>query len=253
MSKKRIPVAVQLYSVREDCKKDLAGTLKAIAKMGYDGVEFAGFYDRDAADVKRMLDDAGLKVAGAHVKLASLEGDEFARTVEFHKIIGNRYLIVPGLPKEMQTTIAGWRKAAESLVAIAERLARTNMRTGYHNHAVEFVPIEGRIPWDEFFGVASRKDIIVQMDTGNCLHGGTDPIPYMEKYPGRLTTVHLKERSKTNDKAIIGEGDVRWADVFRICEGPGETEWYIVEQESYAYPPMKCVEMCLRKLREMGR
>jgi sugar phosphate isomerase/epimerase len=93
----------------------------------------------------------------------------------------------------------------------------------------------------------------MQLDTGNALHGGADPVPFVEKYPGRATTVHLKEMSKTNDKALIGEGDVRWDDIFRVCETIGGTEWYIVEQESYAYPPMECVERCLKILKEMGK
>ena len=253
MAKGKIPVAVQLYSVRKDCAADLAGTLKAIAKMGYDGVEFAGFYNHGAADVRKMLEDAGLKAAGAHVGLALLEGDEIEKTIEFHRTLVNSHLIVPGIPEERRKTISDWKKVAEKLNAIAERLRKENMQTGYHNHMVEFAPMEGQIPWDVFFGIASSPDIIVQMDTGNCLHGGADPVSFMEKYPGRLTSVHLKEYSKTNGKAIIGEGEVRWNDVFRICEGPGKTKWYIVEQESYAYPPMECIKKCREKLREMGR
>jgi sugar phosphate isomerase/epimerase len=78
-------------------------------------------------------------------------------------------------------------------------------------------------------------------------------VPLLEHYPGRALTVHLKEHSKSNDKALIGEGDTRWADVFKLCETTGGTQWYIVEQESYAYTPLECAERCLKKLREMGK
>ena len=93
----------------------------------------------------------------------------------------------------------------------------------------------------------------MQLDIGNALHGGGNPVPYIERYPGRALTVHVKEYSATNDKALIGEGDIRWDEVFRVCETTGSTEWYIVEQESYAYPPLECVRRCRENLRRMGR
>ena len=103
----RIPVAVQLYSVREDAAKDLAGVLKAIAKMGYDGVEFAGFYGHDAKSVRAMLDEYGLKAEGAHVGINTLMGDELQRSIEFHATIGNSFLIVPGLDHSYTDSRAG--------------------------------------------------------------------------------------------------------------------------------------------------
>ena len=93
----------------------------------------------------------------------------------------------------------------------------------------------------------------MQLDTGNALVGGGDPVETLERYPGRALTVHLKEYSATDDKALIGEGEVRWDDVFGLCETTGGTKWYIVEQETYAYPPLKCVDLCLRNLRAMGQ
>jgi sugar phosphate isomerase/epimerase len=112
--------------------------------------------------------------------------------------------------------------------------------------------MEGELPWDTFIS-NTRQDVIMQLDTGNALDGGADPIPFLERYPGRAVTVHLKEYSPANDKAIIGEGEVRWAEVFRLCEASGGTRWYIVEQEGYAYPPLECVERCLRALKGMGK
>ncbi|HEU5089747.1 MAG TPA: sugar phosphate isomerase/epimerase, partial [Roseiflexaceae bacterium] len=126
------------------------------------------------------------------------------------------------------------------------------MRTGYHNHTIEFTPMDGELPWDTFFG-NTRKDVVMQFDVGNAMHGGADAAPYLERYPGRATTVHVKEYSINNDKALIGEGDVPWGRIFDLCETIGGTEWYIVEQESYAYPPMECVDRCLQNLRAMGK
>jgi len=248
----RIPMALQLYSVRDDCQKDFAGTLKAVAKMGYEGVEFAGNYGPSAKETRKMLDDLGLRVAGAHVGLESLLAEELERTVEFHRTLGNQFLIVPGLPEERRSSKAAWRSTALLFNEIAEQLEGFNMRTGYHNHTIEFAPMDGDRPWDTFFG-NTRADVTMQVDTGNALHAGADPVALLNKHTGRALTVHLKEYSKTNDKALIGEGDVRWRDVFRLCETVGGTKCYIVEQESYPYPPLECVDRCLKALKDMGK
>lgn len=248
----RIPIVLQLYSVREDCARDLPGVLSAVAKMGYEGVEFAGYYNYDAPALKKMLDDLGLKVAGAHVRLDTLLGPELERSVAFHRALGNRFLIVPGFPPDRRSSRAAWLETARLMNEIAERLRPYGMRTGYHNHHIEFQPMEGELPWDTFFG-NTNPEVVMQFDTGNALHGGGDAPTFLKRYPGRATTVHLKEYSKTNDKALIGEGDVPWDEVFRLCEGEGGTEWYIVEQESYAYPPLACVERCLQNLKKMGK
>ena len=248
----RIPVAVQLYSVREDAKNDLAGVLKAIAKMGYDGVEFAGFYGHDAKSVRAMLDEYGLKAAGAHVGINTLMGDELAKSIEFHQTIGNSFLIVPGLDHHYTTTRAGWLNAAHILNDVAKQLAPHGMKTGYHNHWVEFAELEGELPWDTFFGNTDPA-VIMQFDTGNALVAGADAAPFIERYPGRALSVHLKEHADQNSTALLGEGDVPWTYILDLCERIGGTQWYVIEQESYAYPPMECIDRCLQNLRGLGR
>lgn len=247
-----IPIALQLYSVREDCARDLPGVLQAVAKMGYTGVEFAGYYGHDAPTLKKMLDDLGLTVAGAHVGIDTLLDDELERTVAFHQTLQNRFLIVPGLPEARRNSRAAWLETAHTMNAIAERLQPFNLQTGYHNHAIEFKEIDGELPWDTFFG-NTNQPVVMQFDTGNALHGGADATPFLQRYPGRATTVHLKEYSSANNKALIGEGDVPWTTIFDLCESIGGTECYIVEQESYAYAPLECVDRCLKNLKAMGK
>ncbi|HUT75199.1 MAG TPA: sugar phosphate isomerase/epimerase [Armatimonadota bacterium] len=248
----KIPIALQLYSVREDCARDLPGTLQAVAAMGYAGVEFAGYHGRDAAELRRMLDDLGLKVAGTHLHVDALVGDELERTIEFNRALGNTFLICAGLPKERCTSRAAYREAAGLFNQAAERAAAADMRVGFHNHMREFEPLDGELPWDTFFG-AAKPQVVMQVDTGNALAGGQEPVELLERYPGRATTVHLKEHAGDGRAVVIGEGDVRWNDVFRLCETTGGTQWYIVEQESYAHPPLECVRMCLDNLRKMGK
>ena len=244
----KIPVALQLYSIRDECAKDLPGTLEKVAKMGYDGVEFAGFYGCGAADLRKILDDNGLKTAGAHVGIDTLTGGEMPRSIEYHLALGNRFLIVPGLPGDLTTSAKAWLSAAARFNELAAALRPHGLQTGYHNHGVEFAPVDGEIPWNIFFD-NTDPGVVMQLDMGNALEGGADPVPYLERYPGRATTVHLKEYPD----GLIGEGAVRWDDVFRLCEQPGSTEWYIVEQEGDKYPPLQYVDLWLRKFRALGK
>lgn len=256
----KVPIGLQLYSVREECAKDLPKTLAAVAKMGYAGVEFAGYYNRSGAELKKMLDDNGLKCCGTHTGFDTLLGDALPRTIEFNQQIGNRYLIVPGIAEEKL-------RGAEALAtvrqfnAIAEKLAPLGMQTGYHNHNTEFTAVDGAVPWDVFFRntVAS---VVMQLDLGNGMSGEADLLAILRDYPGRQATVHLKPYSRKLAKEsgfnagfrpLIGEDDVPWADVFALCEGQGRTQWYIVEYESDAYPPLEAVKRCLGALRSMGK
>lgn len=248
----KLPIALQLYSVRQDCEKDLPGVLAAVKNMGYDGVEFAGYYGRTAEDLKRLLDDHGLKVAGSHIGIPTLLGDELEPTMEFNRVIGNKFLIVPGLPGEYTASRAAWLKTAATFNGISEKVTPHGFQTGYHNHHTEFTPLDGELPWDTFFG-NTNKEVVMQFDTGNAMHGGADAIPFLERYPGRATTIHLKEYDPNNDTALIGEGKIPWPRIFELAETTADTEWYIVEQESYAHPPLECVDRCLQNLRAMGK
>ena len=138
--------------------------------------------------------------------------------------------------------------------SISELVRPHGLYTGYHNHHTEFQPLPDTedLPWDLFFG-NTVPDVVMQFDTGNAMHGGAEAGPFLRKYPGRALTVHLKEYSATNDRALIGEGDVKWDEIFELCETVGGTQWYVVEQESYAYPPLECVDRCLQNLRAKGK
>ena len=246
------PVALQLYSVRQDAAQDLPGVLRQVKEMGYDGVEFAGYYDRTAQELRTLLDDNGLRCAGTHTGLKTVLEDELERTIEFNRTIGNKNLIVPGLPPERRSSADAWRETAQLFNELADKVRPHGMRVGYHNHGHEFQELDGQIPWD-VFGRTTNDDVVMQIDLGNAMHGGADPVPYLERYANRAVTVHLKDHDPENDKALLGEGKLRWDDVFRIVDSTGVTEWYIVEQESYAYPPMECVRRCRENLRKMGR
>lgn len=246
-------IALQLYSIRHDCEKDLEKSLKAVAEMGYEGVELAGNYGKSAKEWKELLDKFNLKVAGAHVPINLLQGEEFKNTVEFYRTLETKYIVIPALPKEMTQSKDDWLKIADTFNEISEKLKNEGMRLGYHNHMIEFQPVDGKWPWYWLFDNLN-PDIIMQLDTGNAMHAGVtndDLIEIIKKYPGRATTVHLKEYSATNDKALVGEGDVDFKKFIKTCEEFGKTDWYIIEQESYAYEPLECVRISIENLKKI--
>jgi sugar phosphate isomerase/epimerase len=255
-----IPIGLQLYSVRENCAEDMAATLKAVAEMGYEGVEFAGYYNYSAYELRKMLDDNGLICCGGHLGINTLLGDEFAKTAEFNYILGNPYLICPGLPGEYTCSRDAWMKTAELFNEMSVRARKCNAWVGYHNHHTEFTALDGEKPWDTFFG-HTDLDVVMQLDTGNALRGGADVAPFLSAYPARALTVHIKpyspEAGKDNldegYRPLVGDDGIDWENLFGLCESIGGTRWYIVEYESDLYPPLEAVDRTLKILRDMGK
>jgi sugar phosphate isomerase/epimerase len=247
---KKIPVGLQLYSVRNECAKDLPAVLKAVSAMGYKGVEFAGYHGRSAADLRKLLDDNGLVCCGTHTALTTIAGDALPATIDYNKTIGNKYLIVPSLPHDKVATAQACKDTAKLLTEQAAKAKEAGMRVGYHAHGGDFKKIDGETVWDLIFS-NSGAEVVMQLDTCNCLSGGGDPVPILKKYPGRSVTVHLKEFGGAPG-SVIGEGKVAWKDVFETCESIGGTEWYIVEHES-GTAPLDSVKGCFEALKKMGK
>lgn len=250
----KIPIGLQLYSVRNECAKDLVGTVMAVGKMGYTGVEFAGYHGRDAKTLRKLLDDAGLKCCGTHIGLDTLLGDNLPKTVEFNQTLGNKFLIVPSLPGKYQKSRQTWQEAADVFSDLAEKVKPHGMKVGYHNHNVEFRPLDGEVPWNTFFSRAS-KDVVIQFDTGNGVAQGGHPMKFINKHPGRVASLHVKPYSRSKPNALLGdkEDELPWKEIFHICETTGGTEWYIIEYEKDLYPPLVAVEKTLEVMRRWGK
>ncbi len=226
---KNVPIALQLYTIGADLRRDMAGSLAAVAKLGYKGVEFAGFNNVAAKDIRKMLDDNGLQAVGCHTALNTLQGEEFDKTVEFNKIIGNPRLVVPSLAANYTNSRMSIEGAADIFNGIAAKLKPLGMRTGFHCHPGEFRQVEGATVWDTFFTRANR-DVIMQCDLGHMGTADADQVAYISKYPGRSATVHVKP---AHAAPLLGDtpDTNKWPEIFKACEGVGGTEWYIVEYD----------------------
>jgi sugar phosphate isomerase/epimerase len=245
---KKIPIGLELYSVRAELPKDFTGVIEKIGKMGYKGVEFAGYYgwDKKPKELRKLLDDNGLKCCGTHTGLNTLQGDALQRTIDLHKVLGNKFLICPGLSAK---DAAGWMNLAKEFNEISAKAGEQGMLVGYHSHAPDYKKYDGKTAWEIFFD-NTRPEVVHQLDVGNTLEGGGDPYAMLKKYPGRTKTTHIKEHGGAKD-AAIGEGEIDWKKLLELYETVGGTEWYIVEYENAN--PMEKIKTCLDNLHKMGR
>ncbi len=250
-------LALQLYSVGEDAKKDLDGTLRRVKEMGYEGVEFAGLYGHDAAEVSEMLHQYGLIPVSAHVSLEELE-TKFDEVAASYKQIGCPYLAVPYLIHALQPVSGNFEEAISRIEAVAKRYTEAGFIVSYHNHDFEFKTINGVLALDLLYDRISEEYLKTQIDTCWANVGGVDPASYVLKYTGRAPTVHIKDfylkgKPQNHMYKLLCDKDDRKEEegnfsyrpvgyglqdvpkIMAACKKAG-TEWVIVEQDGVSHP-----------------
>jgi sugar phosphate isomerase/epimerase len=230
---KKVPVGIELYSVRGELTKDLKATVTAVAKMGYEVVEFYSPYyswtPEAARDVRKLLDDLGIRCPSTHNGPQAISADGIAKAIDLNQIMGSRNIIVASAGKVVD--IDGWKAFAASLAAAQEKLRPHGMATGFHNHQTEWRPIGGTRPMD-VIASGTPKDVVLQLDCGTSVEAGVDPVGWIKANPGRIKSLHLKDWSKAAGYAVaFGDGDVPWKGIFAASEATGGVEYYLIEQE----------------------
>jgi sugar phosphate isomerase/epimerase len=249
----KYPIALQLYSVRRDAAEDLFGVIDKVAKMGYDGVEFAGYHGHSAADIKKVLDANGLKTVGTHTPISALDDENFNATVDLHKTIDTKFVILPWIPEEMRNTVESCVATGAKLAEMTAKLEAVGLRLGFHAHDGDMKPLEGGKSAWYLIAEHTPSSFIMQYDTANGYVGGADPVQPIKDLPGRNASVHLKDWSKAEGAKAVGEGDVDFMKVFEAAENGGGVEVYVIEHEDEVEPPLVSVERCLKNVRAMGK
>ncbi len=252
-SGKQIPVGLELYSVRNALKKHEMSTVRNVAKLGYQCVEFyAPYYEWKidyAKKIRMGLDELGIRCYSTHNDFQSFSEEGIGKTIELNHILGARYVVLAS-PGEMKS-LDDWKRVAERLNKANETLAGKNLHAGYHNHDLEWKPVDGQKPI-ELLATELDKSIILQLDVGTCLETGNDPVAWIEKNPGRIRAMHCKDWSPQQGyRVLFGEGVAPWKKIFAAAENGGGIEYYLIEQEGSQFPELETASRCLKAFRAM--
>ena len=250
---KQIPVGLELYSVRDELKKDLMGTVRGVAKIGYQCVEFyAPYYawtPEYAKQVRAELDDLGIQCYSTHNGLQSFTPEGVGKAIELNKILGTRYVVLAHPGKV--STLDDWKHVAETLNNANDTMRSQGLHAGYHNHDLEWNLVEGQKPI-ELLAATLDKSILLQLDVGTCVATGNDPVAWINRNPGRIRSIHVKDWSPaTGYKVLTGEGAAPWKKIFAAAESTGGIEYYLIEQEGSGYSEMETVQRCLELFRKL--
>jgi sugar phosphate isomerase/epimerase len=254
-TKKKYPIGLELYSVRTELARDLPNTLRNVAKMGYEVVEFYAPYFNwtipYAKEVRTLMDDLGLRCYSTHNHIESFTpGDGMAKAIELNQIIGTKYLILATAPNGTNG-VEGWKKLSGQLTTAVEQLQPHGLTAGFHNHQTEWVKLDGEQRTMDFLAANTPKEFVLQLDVGTCVEAGADPVAWINANPGRIKIVHLKDwapgdrAQEKGYRVLFGEGVSPWKEIMAAVEATGGVEFYLMEQEGSRFPEFETAQRCL--------
>lgn len=257
------PIGIELYAVRGELTKDLPNTLRTVAKIGYQVVEFYAPYLAwtfpYAKDVRRQLDDLGLKCYSTHNSFAAMTpGDTQNKAIEINQILGARHIIVAS-PPNGTNTLEDWKRVAGQFTAASETFKPHGLFAGFHNHFVEWKAMDGGTRVMDVIASNTPGDFVLQFDVGTALEAGVDPVGWIKANPGRIRSMHLKDWApgKGSDekgyRVLFTEGVGKWKDIFAAAESVGGVEFYLMEQEGSRYSEFETAQRCLDTWRAMRK
>lgn len=252
---KKIPVGLELFSVRDILAKDMMDTVRQVAKLGYEGVEFFSPYfswtTAQAKDVRKLLDDLNIKAFSTHNSASSFAPENVDKAIELNTIIGSKFIVMASSGKV--EGLDGWKKVAATLSQGHEKFMKAGIRGGYHNHQTEFKPLDGTRPM-EILAKETPKTLMLQLDVGTCIEAGSDPVLWINQNPGRINCIHCKDWSPDKElgyKVLFGEGAAPWKKIFEAAEKKGGIEYYLVEQEGSRFSSIESAQRCLESFRKL--
>ncbi len=255
MAKKKVPIGIEIYSVRTEMAKDIYEPVKRCAQMGYECIEFFAAYSSWTPEqrdkMRKLLDELKFPCYSTHNGRDAFTPERFPQIIEMNKQLGSKLIVMASAGKVVG--IDGWKKVAEELTRASEVAKAAGVKVGYHNHAAEWKPIDGKKPI-EVVAENTPKDVCLQLDVGTCVEAGDDPVAWINGHPGRFRSIHCKEFSSKPDvryKVLFGEGDSPWKQIFAAAEKKGGVEFYLIEQEGHALPPFEAVDKCLANYKKI--
>ena len=249
-----IPISLQLYTVRDLAAKDFAGTLKEVSNIGYRNVELAGYGNlKTAKEAKKALDDAGLKVSGAHAPIDALEKN-LNQVLDENAELQNTTVICPWLPEQRRKDAAGWKQCAETLSNIGRACHEKGVDFAYHNHSFEFEKFDGKTGLDILFDNCQPHLVRAEVDVYWVKHGGEDPVTRINQLGRRVILLHLKDMTPGEDRkfAPVGTGILDFKAILDVASRLG-VKYGVVEQDNcYELPPLNAIRISYQNLQKLG-
>ncbi|WP_339863433.1 sugar phosphate isomerase/epimerase [Paremcibacter congregatus] len=223
-------VGLQLYTVRDLMAQDVAGTLQQVAALGYQEVEFAGYFGHSAQDIRHMLDQTGLSSPSVHVELEDLQGD-LDLLIEQATTIGQKYIVMSWLRPEQRQTLDQFKSYATLFNKVGERFRAAGLQLAYHNHAFEFEPLDGEMPYDLLLRDCPADLMQMELDLYWIYQAGQDPFDYFARHPGRFPLCHVKDRAADGSITEVGQGAIDFGRIFAAQELAGLKHFYVEHDE----------------------
>ena len=247
-----LPVALQMYTVRDHSAEDFAGTMKQVAAMGYDGVELAGTGGLSADQLSDLLAECGLKCFGGHVGLDALEGD-LDGSVAYYKQLGTPWITIPYLAENLRGDAAAWKALGKRMAELGQGVKDGGLQLCYHNHAFEFDVKEGdQYGFDLLYASASADLLQCEIDTYWVQFAGQSAADYVAKYKDRAPLIHIKDMTAGDNPtfAEVGTGVMDFPSIFKAAEGGIAAVW-IVEQDRCAGDSMEAAKLSHDNIRKL--
>jgi sugar phosphate isomerase/epimerase len=256
-----LPVGLQVYTVRDQLAKDVTGTLKKVAQVGFKEVEVDGFFGKTPAGFRSLMQETHLSAPAAHYGFGDLTSG-WGKHIEFAKAVGLKYMVVSALEEEYRTSLDGFKKAAEAFNKAGEQTRKAGIQFGYHNHNFEFNKFGGTLAYDVLVKETDPRLVHFELDCFWMIHGGHDPVHYFETYPGRFPLLHIKDLKKGipastsfknpygNPFTEVGRGVIDWKQIFKAAKRGG-LKHYFVEQDQCDIPPFEAIKISYDYLRNL--
>lgn len=247
----RNQLAVQLYTLREECKTDFPKVLRHMKEMGWAGVQMAGYHDYDPAELAALIRELGLQTAGLHIGFSDLIGN-LDKAVLDAELFQTRDLICSSPPPDKRDE-EGYRHIKQALNEAAAVVKDKGIRISYHNHAFEFdVAVDGTSALEHVLEPAASNLILAEIDVYWVKKGGRDIVPFIQSYANRMPIIHLKDMTADENQAFaeIGTGSIDFKPILRWGSANG-VEWYVVEQDKCVGNPLDCVETSFNNLTKL--
>jgi len=255
------PIGLQLYTLRDLLDKDVEGTIKQVAAIGYKDVEIYSLYGKSPQDFSKILKDNGVTASSGHYLLPMVK-NEWDKKIEEAKALGLQYMVIAILDKEERKSLDDYKKLAELFNKAGEATQKAGMQFCYHNHNFEFQKFGKTTAYDYLLKTLDPKLVRFEMDCFWVTHGGQDPVAYFKKYPGRFPLLHIKDMkdkpaatqeldAKMGLFAPVGQGTIDWKRIFANAKQAG-VEHYYVEQDYCEVPPLEAIKTSYQYLDKLN-